>query len=113
MPKNATAQKDGYVHFFVSILVLITLLLTGFNFYSYTHRKTEVLGIKTDPLSERSYWESLLIKNPSYRDAWIQIAKIDLEIGNTGSVTEDLAKAKAIDPNSTKVLSFEKELSKR
>lgn len=113
MPKNATIQKDGYLHFFVSILVLITLLLTGYNLYSYSHRKTEVLGIKSDPLQEKLYWQELLTKNPSYRDAWIQIAKIDLETGDTGSAAEDLQKAKTIDPNSTKVLTFEKELSKR
>ena len=66
--------------FYIQISVLI-LLLSAFNLSNHKKNIVQVLGAETNNL----YWEELLKKHPTYRDAWIELGRID--------------KVKQIDPN--------------
>ena len=44
-------------------------------------KNVQVLGIKTD----NGYWEEIVKKHPTYRDAWVELGRTD--------------KVKEIDPN--------------
>lgn len=80
MAKKKNFTNDLTFLFFINLTVLV-LLLTMFNL-SNQHKKTvKVLGAETN----NSFWEEMVIKHPTYRDAWMELGRID--------------KVKQIDPN--------------
>lgn len=111
MPKCPPKKESSTFNIFLSILALLILILTALNLYTFNHKKTEVLGVKEDPVSELNYWQKIVNQNPSYRDGWIQLAKVESEMGNDSKANNYLQIAKSIDPNSTKVLTEEKLIS--
>ena len=90
--------------------VIFLLFITGFNFENFLAGK-RVLGIKTqnqryeqELLKEQKiYWKDFLTENPTYLDGWIELANIELKLENLEEAKLSLDKAKAIDPNSSKV----------
>lgn len=62
-------------------LVVLILLLSIFNLSTPKKKSVQVLGAE----SNNSYWEEMIIKHPTYRDAWIELGRMD--------------KVKQIDPN--------------
>lgn len=78
--KNSDISKDLKSYFFINFAIFI-LLLSFFNISNIKSQKVNVLGAKTD----NSYWINFVEKNPTYRDAWIELGRLD--------------KVKEIDPN--------------
>lgn len=64
-------------------IVFIILLLSIFNLSQKPKTQIQVLGAETD----NSYWEEIVIKHPTYRDAWVELNRFD--------------KVEEIDPNFT------------
>ena len=48
-----------------------------------------------------------MAENPTYLDGWIELANIELKLGNLEEAKLSLDKAKAIGPNSSKVKALE------
>lgn len=48
-------------------------MLAAFNLTQKTKNQIQVLGAETD----NSYWQNLVIKHPTYRDAWIELGRMD------------------------------------
>jgi len=55
-------------------LIIIVLLLSFFNLTLLNKHETKVLGETID----NSYWEELVAKNPTYRDGWIELGRMDM-----------------------------------
>ncbi len=66
--------------FYINIAVLI-LVLSAFNLAFSREEHIQVLGSETDNV----FWEEMVAKHPTYRDAWIELGRMD--------------KVKQIDPN--------------
>ncbi|MEK7100336.1 MAG: hypothetical protein AAB872_00830 [Patescibacteria group bacterium] len=73
-------QKELINLLYITLAVLI-LLLSTLNLSTKPKQETKVLGTTTD----NSYWEEMVVKHPTYRDAWIELGRMD--------------KVKQIDPN--------------
>lgn len=110
MPKSQTPRLTVLKDLFIGFSVILLLTITGLNLYLFLHKEPTVLGVQTSPLSERQYWQKVVRKNPTYRDAWVQIAKLDYEMGNHKYAEVALSRAKNIDPNSLTILDVEKTL---
>ena len=75
-------DKDLQTLLFINITVLI-LILSFFNLLSNKKSKVQVLGTE----SNNDYWVEIVRKHPTYRDAWIELGRLD--------------KVEEIDPNYT------------
>lgn len=102
--------KNVEILFLTTIGVFFILTLTWINITSPRAKTIRVLGVETSPDTERLYWENIVEKNPTYRDGFIELAKIETERGNTVASEKLLEKAKLIDPNSINLLRTEVEL---
>ncbi|EKE06372.1 MAG: hypothetical protein ACD_19C00015G0004 [uncultured bacterium] len=80
MAKKRDFAKNLEFLLFVNLAVLV-LLLSIFNLTIKPKTEVKVLGVATD----NTYWEEMVIKHPTYRDAWIELGIMD--------------KVKQIDPN--------------
>lgn len=112
MPKTPTLKLGSFKNFLIALFTILVLTITSLNLYLFINRKPTVLGIQVSPLSERQYWQRVARNTPTYRDAWVQIAKIDSEMGNRQYAQVALNRAKNIDPNSTTILDVEKNILK-
>ncbi len=86
------------------------LILTGFNINKYIDSQ-KVLGtsVDTSPLQEeKSYWQNLITDNPTYTDGYLELAKINFELGNKVEALNSLNKAIVLDPNSNKIREVQK-----
>lgn len=92
--------------------ISVLLAVSSVNLYHYLNRKVQVLGVETSPLEEKVYWEQITVKNPTYRDAWIELAGVQAELGQKDLASSSLEVAKSIDPNSVKILETEREIFK-
>ena len=114
MPKTAGKKskriklKKQFVFLCSCCAVILILLISAFNFESFlTNQK--VLGAQSASSEEdllyeqKTYWEGLVSDNPTYIDAWIELADINLKLGDIESAKFSLAKAEEINPNSTQV----------
>lgn len=98
--------------FFVFIIVI--LLLTAYNLRLY-FAKQSVLGTEKslENLSQEiNFWESMVTQYPTYRDGWLNLAKLEFYRGNKDYAYSWLFVAKRIDPNSQEVIALEKELGR-
>jgi len=85
------------------VTVVAILLLTSFNLTNYLVPK-KVLGTEIDTaevLKEKDFWNEFLAKNPTYYDGWIELSKIESELGDTQKAKDCLDKAREINPNSS------------
>ncbi len=117
MSKSAKSDKrvnkaKYFIHYFYCLAVIVLLILTSININKSLESK-KVLGAAIDvtPLqNEKSYWENLVSQNPSYRDAYLQLAKVEVELGNKNEAITYITKALTLDPNSEKITSVQREL---
>ncbi len=97
MPK-ATAQALRIS--LSSLFTVLILLLSLFNLNKiFTPAKPQVLGVKVDLAAEKKYWQDLTAQNPTYRDGYVELAKIECELKEIAACQSDLEKARALDPN--------------
>ena len=71
--KNKSFKKDVKLLIYINIAVTI-LLFSIFNLWSYTKSAVKVLGVKTD----KTFWEELVAKHPTYIDGWIELGRMDV-----------------------------------
>ena len=86
------------------------LLIAGNNINTFLNNQ-KVLGAKIDttPLqNEKLYWENLVKKNPKYTDAYLQLAKVDIELGLKEEALDQIKTALSLDPNSNKIIEVKK-----
>lgn len=109
----AKSAPQGNLFFLASsVAVLFLLFLTSFNLHSFTNKK-RVLGVKNESISlleEKDFWQATVVKHPTYLDAWLNLARIESQLGNDQLAQEALKTAKIIAPNSPKVLEIENQL---
>ncbi len=72
MAKKRNFNKDLQFLLYINIVVII-LLLSIFNLSQKPKREIQVLGAETNNL----YWEELVKKHPTYRDAWVELGRMD------------------------------------
>lgn len=73
MAKKKDFSEDLYTLLYINLAVII-LFLTLFNILNMGSKKeVEVLGATTD----NSYWEEMVVKHPTYRDAWMELGRMD------------------------------------
>ena len=59
----------------------------------------QVLGSQVDLEKERQFWTNIVTDSPTYRDGWLELAKIEDEMGNHDTAEKYQLKAVQIDPN--------------
>lgn len=93
------------------ILISLTAIYSSFNFFKTT-ADPQTLGENTKFYleKEKAYWINYLKENPNYIDGWLELTKIEYEMGNIPQATRSLEKAKNINPNLLKVKNTEMEL---
>lgn len=73
MSKAKDFSKDFSLVIYIN-LAIIVLLLAFFNIQNINEkRQITVLGASTD----NSYWEEMVKKHPTYRDAWVELGRMD------------------------------------
>ena len=106
-----SAKSKTVLTLFLSTLGIFTILtLTSANFSLLKVQEVKVLGVESSPDSERTYWQKIVNQNPTYRDGFIELARVEAEMGNFEASNVYLGKAKEIDPNSLNLLKTEIEL---
>ncbi|HUV72409.1 MAG TPA: hypothetical protein VMW25_05350 [Clostridia bacterium] len=73
--------------------------------------KEKVLGWQAEvrTTQEKAYaWKQLLAEKPDYRDGWLQLVGLYLELNSPQEAKEALFQAKTLDPNNEKILVLEK-----
>jgi hypothetical protein len=86
-------KLTGYL---VSISALLLLSISNIIVF-YKNQKPEV---KEDPDLVLTFWQNFSQQNPTYKDAYIEIAREESKRGNLLKAKEALMIAKSLDPNS-------------
>ncbi|KKQ95211.1 MAG: hypothetical protein UV74_C0001G0116 [Candidatus Woesebacteria bacterium GW2011_GWB1_43_14] len=91
--------------FAITFAVLIIALSVG-NAATLLNKQTgaETYSLLTDELN---YWKRVVYTHPDYRDGYLEIAKIEMALGNTNEAENYLKIAEIENPNSEKVKNFE------
>lgn len=111
-PREKVSYKFYLIHYSYCLAIIVLLTIASINLNNYLNSQ-KVLGASVDasPLqNEKNYWQDLVSKNPSYVDGYLQLAKVSVELGNTNEAQSFINKAISLDPNSTKIISVEREL---
>ncbi len=114
--KSKSKKKENYkkyfIHYAYCLAIISLLILTGVNINKYIENQ-KVLGAKIDisPLQEeKNYWENLITDHPTFVDAYLQLAKVEVEIGDKEKAINLIKKALTLDPNETKIIEVQEEL---
>lgn len=81
MAKKKYDFRQELINLIYINLAILVILLSIFNLQTKKKNQVTVLGASND----LAYWEELVKKHPTYRDAWIELGRMD--------------KAEEIDPN--------------
>ncbi|MFZ3301462.1 MAG: hypothetical protein WA152_01965 [Microgenomates group bacterium] len=73
MAKKRNFSNDLQLLLYINLTILV-LMLAAFNLSQKTKKTIQVLGAETDS----SYWQELVIKHPTYRDAWVELGRMDI-----------------------------------
>ena len=117
MPKKRKKKRSAKTPNQKSILVVICLIiiilsLTVFNI-SYLHSiksENKVLGVQIDAYKEIEDWTNFMNTHPNYLEGWIELTKIEYNLGDFNSAKQYISKARLIDPNSEDVKTLEDQL---
>ena len=103
--KNKSKTKISLSSLYILCVTLILIALSIFNLAFYLFKENrEVLGTKTETSKEITFWYDFLANNPTYKEGWLELAKLEYERGNFASAKEALEQAEKIDPNSEELL---------
>ncbi|GEM_PF-7109021 len=111
-PKQKVNFQTYFIHYAYCLAIIALLSLTSVNINKYLeNQKVLSATIDVTPLqNEKLYWQTLISQNPSYIDAYLQLAKVEVELGNKNEASDLIAKALQLDPNSPKITSAQKAL---
>ena len=112
-----TSFKKQLIFLCSCCAVVLLLFVAGANLENFLDSK-RVLGLKTQNQKyeqqllkeQKLYWENFLAKNPTYLDGWIELANIELALGNPEEAQLSLEQAKTISPNSSSVKALQEVL---
>lgn len=96
--------KDKLLYFLSAVGILVSLTLISLNIKTYLNQK-KVLAVATESdkttqlKNEASFWEGFLSQNPTYLPGWLELSKIEYELGDKDYALGALNTAKAINPN--------------
>lgn len=96
------------------IVSSVIILLTGLNLFVYlSPPKTIIVHAKdSTPLVQIYYLKNILKNNPTYRQGWITLAKLNYKLGNKEEAQYALRKAYEIDPNYKEIQTLQALLTK-
>lgn len=105
----SSAKKNNYtpyfVHYIYCLALILLLLVAGVNTNNYISSR-KVLGATTDysPIkNEIEYWQRVIDKSPTYVDGYLELARLNLEVGYKKGAEYYINKAIELDPNSSKI----------
>lgn len=110
--KTKVSYKPFFLHYLYCLSLIIFLTIAGFNINKFINNQ-KVLGTSVDvtPLqNEKLYWQQIISNNSTYIDGYLQIAKVDIELGNKSEANNFLERASNLDPNSSKIQDVRNEL---
>lgn len=116
MPKKPAKAKDlkakikREIFFICSCCAVIVLLtLSSHNLSRYT-TSPKVLSATRNIEQELTFWKTIVTETPSYRDGWLELARLEMELGDKSEARKYLNQAKTIDPNNSEVKELEAKL---
>src|SRR5688572_17024816 len=87
--------------------LLISILLIQTDLYENLKHKQRLDNEKTKVYKDLSFWEQQIQEKPDYRDAYLNLAIINFQIGKLDEARANLARAFEIDPNYERRAKFE------
>ena len=109
--KNKSKTKISLSSLYILCVTLILIALSIFNLAFYLFKENrEVLGTTTETSNEIGFWYDFLANNPTYKDGWLELARLEYDEGNLASAKESLEQAEKIDPNSEELLLMREKL---
>jgi tetratricopeptide (TPR) repeat protein len=115
-PKRKKKGKKNEINLPLLTVAFIFTSLSSFHINSRFSKKiiepSQTLGEKTENTFEKQkkFWLNYLKQNPHYIDGWLELTKIEYELGNVTRAIQYLEKAKNINPNLSKVKETEMKL---
>lgn len=105
MRKKNAIKKKGLTTLHFTCFGIIILLLTALNLLVYfsPHTTIVVAAKDTTPEQDAYYLQNLLLQNPTYRDGWVQLAKLEFYLGNTKEAQNAVRKVIELDPNYSEI----------
>ena len=74
MAKKKINSKKELTSLLYITFVFLILLLSIFNLQNINKKSVvKVLGVEDD----KSFWQDMVTKNPTYRDGWIELGRLD------------------------------------
>ncbi|SRR5258708_3135010 len=110
--RKKISYKPFFLHYLGCLSIVPVLILTSINFNKVL-TNNKVLGASIDTSSlqtEKLYWQKIIVDNPTYTDGYLQLAKVDTELGNKNEAKFFIDKAISLEPNSTKITEIQKQL---
>ena len=108
---NFFNNKQFWSYVALTITVATIFSLAIFNLSSYPKApRSVVLGESIELKNEADYWMGFLENNPSYTTGWLELAKIQIKLGQTENAKRSLENAKKIDPNLEEIYNIEYQL---
>lgn len=111
--KEKYNYKEAFTHYLYCLVIISLLAVAGANLNKYLQTQ-KVLGTSIDisPLkNELSYWKNISEKNPTFVDSYLELAKIYTEMGDKNEALNQIKIALTLDPNSSKIIEVQHELS--
>jgi len=109
--KNKRKSKNisSFTPFYLTLFAFFILLLAGLNMVVYfSPQKTFTVRAEDNtPLLQTYYLKKLLATNPTYREGWIALAKLEYSLGNMAEVQMAITKVREIDPNDHELASLQ------
>src|SRR5579864_2513694 len=73
-----------FIHYIYCLAIIVFLSIASININNYLASQ-KVLGasVNVSPIqNERLYWQSVITLHPTYVDGYLELAKVDVELGN-------------------------------
>src|SRR5689334_18366422 len=124
MPKAAKKKKavvvktpketygKYFIHYIYCLGTISLLILASYNLNNLLKSKN-VLGTSIEVNSiqdEKEYWLKIASENPTYVDAYLQLAKVEVELSNKDGARSYINEARKLNPNASEIEIAEKEL---
>ena len=75
--RNKHLQLEAIKEILLAAALLLIIVLTSININSYlSPQRVTVLGAETQ-VTENSFWQDFLSKNPDYIPGWLEMGRID------------------------------------
>lgn len=92
-----------FLVYFFSVLLSLGILVSGYVLYTTIREKQHADEERLQVLKEIRYWEEITGKYIGYRDAYLQLAVLQYQLGEFDRARYFAQKGFAIDPNSQEV----------